>query len=69
MRRFMVEDVRHHERMLDVLAAAWPGRANAKRRAALGHAADFFAWRSLRRQGLSNDEAVEQMIGFVANVR
>src|SRR5262249_42783131 len=31
--------------------------------AALGHAVDFFAWRSLRRQQLSNEAVVDMMIG------
>jgi AcrR family transcriptional regulator len=64
LRRFGEPDVRHHQRAVDVLAAAWPGRQKPKLRAVLGHAADFFAWRSLRRQGLSNEEAAELMIGL-----
>ena len=69
LRRFSEHDMRHHQRMLDALAAAWPGRTNAKLRAALGHATDFFAWRSLRRSGLSNDEAVDLMAGLVQGAR
>ena len=65
LRRFGAKDVQHHERMLDVLVAAWPDCGNSKLRAALGHAGDFFAWRSLRRQGLSNEQAAELMIDLV----
>jgi hypothetical protein len=38
------------------------------RKAAVGHAVDFFTWRTLPRQGLSNEEAVELMIGLVRAV-
>jgi AcrR family transcriptional regulator len=68
-RRFGEHDMRHHQRMLEVLAAAWPDGTNAKLRAVLGHATDFFAWRSLRRSGLSNDEAVDLMAGLVRAAR
>jgi AcrR family transcriptional regulator len=68
-RRFGHRNVRHRERVIDVLADAWPRREGSKLRAALGHAIDFFAWRSLRRQGLSNDEAVEMMIELAQNAR
>jgi hypothetical protein len=53
-----------------LLAAAEPkasrervlrGRRAWMVRAVIGHAPDFLAWRSLRRQGLTNDEAV----GFI----
>jgi AcrR family transcriptional regulator len=69
LRHVAEPDIRHHQRTLDVLAAAWPDPKNKKRRAALGHATDFFAWRSLRRQGLSNEEAAAQMTDFVAVAR
>ena len=68
VRRVGEKDMRHHGRMLDVLADAWPDPKNKKLRAALGHATDFFAWRSLRRQGLSNEQAVEMMAALVNNV-
>jgi AcrR family transcriptional regulator len=69
LRRFGEYAVRHHQRVIDVLAAAWPDRANPKLRAALNHATDFFAWRSLRRSGLSNDEAIDLMAGLVRGMR
>jgi AcrR family transcriptional regulator len=62
LRRFSQANVRHRERVIEVLACAWPDPKSAKLRAALGHATDFFAWRSLRRQGLSNDQAATLMI-------
>jgi AcrR family transcriptional regulator len=69
LRRFGEHDMRHHQRMLETLAAAWRDRADGTLRAALGHATDFFAWRSLRRSGLSNDEAVDLMVGLVQRSR
>ena len=69
VRRVAEEDIRHHQRMLDVLASAWPDAKDKKLRAALGHATDFFAWRSLRRQGLSNEQAVALMIDLVKSAR
>jgi AcrR family transcriptional regulator len=64
IRRFSERSVRHRARVVEVLADPWPHRDAPKHRAALGHAADFFAWRSLRRQGLSNDQAVEMMVAL-----
>jgi AcrR family transcriptional regulator len=69
LHRFMEVDIEHLHGATDVLMSAWPGRKAAKLRAALGHATDFFAWRSLRRQGLSNNEAVALMIDFVMATR
>ena len=69
VRRVAEPDIRHHQRMIDVLVAAWPERDAAKLRAFLGHATDFFAWRSLRRQGLSNEQAAEMMIDLAKAVR
>lgn len=65
LRRFGEKDVKHHQRVVEVLAAAWPDSKTATLCAALGHATDFFAWRSLRRQGLTNEQAVEMMCGMV----
>jgi AcrR family transcriptional regulator len=62
LRRFAEPNVRYRERAVEVLVAAWPAPHSPKLRAVLGHATDFFAWRSLRRQGLSNEEAIELMI-------
>jgi AcrR family transcriptional regulator len=67
LRRFGAKDVQHRQRMIDVMAGAWPDPTNKMLRAAISHAADFFAWRSLRRHGLSNGEAAELMIGLVRN--
>lgn len=58
----------HWERMRDVLAVGW--RTRGKRRelllAAIGHALDFEAWRSLvREQGLDDEKAIELMVGMV----
>jgi AcrR family transcriptional regulator len=69
LRRFIEVDIQHLHGTIDVLMSAWPGRKPAKLRAALGHATDFLAWRSLRRQGLSNDEAVALMIDLVMATR
>ena len=69
LRRFMEVDIKHLHDAIDVLMSAWPARKASKLRAALGHATDFFAWRSLRRQGLSNDEAVALMIDLVMATR
>jgi len=52
------------------LSAGWEVAGDAQRlvRAAVGHALGFYTWRSLTDQGLSNAEAVEFMVGLVANV-
>jgi AcrR family transcriptional regulator len=63
LRRFVPRNVQYRERVLDVLVSAWQDRKDAKAiRAVIGHAIDFFAWRSLRRQGLTDDAAVELMV-------
>lgn len=64
LRRFGERHVKHHARVIEVLTAAWPEPRSAKLRAVLGHATDYFAWRSLRRQGLTNEQAAEMMIGL-----
>lgn len=69
VRRVGAEDMRHHQRMNEVLATGWADRDNPNRRAAIGHATDFFAWRSLRRQGLSNDQAIELMVDLIEAAR
>jgi AcrR family transcriptional regulator len=58
----------HFERMRYVLATGW--RTDDERLGlllgAMGHALDFQTWRSLvRQQGLSEEQAVELMIGMV----
>ena len=52
------------------LSAGWNVNSNDQRRvrAAVGHALDFYTWRSLANQGLSVPEAVELMTGLVAEV-
>jgi hypothetical protein len=51
--------------MRDVLAVGWPEDGNHVRRAALGHAVSFEAWRSLTREGLDDAEAARLMITLV----
>ena len=51
--------------MRDVLAVGWPEDGNHLRRAALGHAVSFEAWRSLTREGLDDAEAARLMITLV----
>jgi AcrR family transcriptional regulator len=52
------------------LSAGWEVNGDAQRRvrAAVGHTLGFYTWRSLTDQGLSNAEAVELMVGLVADV-
>jgi AcrR family transcriptional regulator len=69
LRRFGANHVRHHERMLEVLATGWRDHNNPKFRAALGHATDFFAWRSLHRHGLSSDQAADLMVALARSAR
>ena len=58
----------HWERMRYVLATGWGVGYErlALLLATIGHALDFQTWRSLvRQQGLSNEQAVEAMVGMV----
>lgn len=50
------------------LVVGWGGGEERRRivRAAVGHALEFFTWRSLAAQGLSDEEAVRLMTRFVA---
>lgn len=62
-----------HEYMREVaggLAAGWGTDTHRQRivRSAVAHTLDFFAWRSLAAQGLSDEEAGELMVGLVADV-
>jgi AcrR family transcriptional regulator len=51
---------------VQVLEAGWPGPSAARlRRAAIGHAVGFETWRSLAREGLTDEEAAELMVRFV----
>jgi AcrR family transcriptional regulator len=67
VRRFAAHRSAHRERATEVLAAGWGlrGRRATLVRATIGHALDYFAWRSLHRQGLSNDDAVAIMIATI----
>jgi hypothetical protein len=57
--------VRRAERT--TLGCGWPRRKAV--RAAIGHALEFETWRSLvRRNGLTQTQAVDAMLGFVASV-
>jgi AcrR family transcriptional regulator len=51
---------------VQVLQAGWPGPAGAHlRHAAIGHAVGFETWRSLAKEGVTDEEAVELMVRFV----
>jgi AcrR family transcriptional regulator len=67
IRQFAARRFTHRERVQQVLSAGWRvgGRRAAHVRATVGHALDYFAWRSLRRQGLSSDEAANLMTMLV----
>jgi AcrR family transcriptional regulator len=67
-RRFAAPDVSYHARVVAVLAVGWPRARQKRRLAAIGHATDFFAWRSLRRQGVDDATAVDLMVELVAGV-
>jgi AcrR family transcriptional regulator len=66
LRPFAAHRIAHRQRVRGVLASAWPDRGTQQKflMAALAHAVDFFAWRSLRRQGLTNEEAIELIVSF-----
>jgi len=70
LRPFAAQRIAHRQRVRDVLAGAWPDRGVRQKLlvAAIGHAVDFFTWRSLRRQLLTNEEAIEPMVGLVRSV-
>jgi AcrR family transcriptional regulator len=52
---------------VQVLEAGWPGPAGAHlRHAAIGHAVGFETWRSLAKEGLTDQEAAELMVRFVS---
>jgi AcrR family transcriptional regulator len=70
LRQFAAHRVAHRERVRQVLVGAWPDSDQRRKllAAALGHAIDFFAWRSLHRQRLSNEVAVEIMISWLRGI-
>lgn len=58
----------HWERMREILAVGWEveGERSELLHAAIGHALDFVAWRSLvRQQGLTDEQAIELMVCMV----
>ncbi len=67
LRPFVARRIAHQQRVCDELASAWPDRGPQQQFliAALAHATDFFAWRSLRRQGLTNEGAIELIVDLV----
>ena len=70
LRPFAAHRVAHRERVRQVLVSAWPDRKSKCKvlAAAIGHAVDFFAWRSLRRQKLTDQEIVELMVGMIRSI-
>ena len=67
LRPFAARRIAHNQRVREVLASSWPDRGTQQKlsMAALAHATDYFAWRSLRRQGLTNKEAIDLIVNFV----
>lgn len=67
LRPFSARRFAHRKRMHEALAGSRPDRGTQQKflMAKLAHATDYFAWRSLRRQGLSNEEAIELIVDFV----
>jgi AcrR family transcriptional regulator len=54
---------------IQVLEAGWPELSGAHlRHAAIGHAVGFETWRSLAKEGLTDQDAVELMVRFVAGI-
>jgi AcrR family transcriptional regulator len=55
--------------MVAVLDNGWPEDRRAHlRRAAIAHAVAFETWRSLAKEGLTDEEAAELMLGFVTSI-
>ena len=60
--------LRHWDRVRYALVGGWGAEGERLKRllGALGHALDFWTWRSLvRERGLSDEEAMELMVGMV----
>jgi hypothetical protein len=56
--------------MIKVLIRDWPDRSSRLLRAALGHAINFYTYRSLvHDQGLKIQDAAELMMQFVSRAR
>lgn len=49
------------------LAKRWPGKPRLVR-AAVGHALDFWTWKSLLQRHLSDADAVEMMVGLLGSI-
>ncbi len=66
LRPFASHRIAHRQRVRDVLVSAWPDRGSRQRLlvAAVGHAVEFFTWRTMHRQGLSDEEKIELMLGL-----
>lgn len=62
--------LQHMETLRDVLATGWnvEGPAHEVQRALIGHALEFWTWKSLvRQQGLDDDVAVDAMVTLVSS--
>lgn len=70
LRQFAARRIGHRQRMREVLASVWPDRGIQQKflMATLAHATDYFAWRSLRRQGLTNQGAIDLIVKLVQAV-
>ena len=70
LRPFAAPRIAHRQRVRDVLANAWPDRGTQQQLliAALAHATDFFGWRSLRRQGLTNESVIGLFVKLVQSL-
>ncbi len=66
LRPFASHRIAHRQRVRDVLVSAWPDHGSRQRLlvAAVGHAVEFFTWRTMHRQGLSDEEKIELMLGL-----
>jgi AcrR family transcriptional regulator len=71
LRPFAAHRMKHRDRVGQVLASAWPGHSSRHKllSAIIGHAVDFFVWRSLRRQKLTDEEIAELMIGMIRSLQ
>jgi AcrR family transcriptional regulator len=71
VRKFAARRSAHRDRAREVLLVGWGARGGRKEalRAAIGHALDFFAWRSLHRQGISDEHAIAIMATMIEGAR
>src|SRR5262249_20168365 len=69
LRPFAARRIAHRKRVVDILTITWASRGSRQTvTSAIGHATDFFAWRSLHRQGLSNEGIVDLMVRLVLTI-